>query len=327
MIGIRRSFCRAVACTLAGPGLRIIRAPQEYFRWSALGAGAAVASGGGGNSLLVASGADVLLVDCKLTGLGSMLRRGAEAQGLAPTVVVNTHHHQDHTGGNLAFSGLEIHPQSRGIGRVASAARRLKSRFREGVPEGLAAQMAAMGEGSGSEASVHRDLARLAERIAGVDSQSLAANRGFGSEAELRVGSETVQLRHVGRAHTDNDAFVYLPGRDLVHTGDLLFHGMHPYIDVDAGARTDGWQVALEAIRATCGPSTRVVPGHGPLAGPEAVQTQFDYFEGLRASVVGAVEAGATRDRVLELRPSVYEGLPPARGVENLGIVYDEMTL
>ena len=59
---------------------------------------------GGGNSLLIASKDAALLVDTKIASVGyRIVGQSTETAGRAPTIVVNTHHHADHIGGNYEF--------------------------------------------------------------------------------------------------------------------------------------------------------------------------------------------------------------------------------
>ncbi len=88
------------------PGFAIQQTPEDtrYFHWTTIAAGARVVFGAGGTSLVVASGGESLLVDTKGYGLGATLRREVEADDNRLVGVVNTHHHANQTGGNIAFT-------------------------------------------------------------------------------------------------------------------------------------------------------------------------------------------------------------------------------
>ncbi|HEU4642503.1 MAG TPA: MBL fold metallo-hydrolase, partial [Gemmatimonadaceae bacterium] len=153
----------------------------------------------------------------------------------------------------------------------------------------------------------------------------------FDSERELRVGRFTVELHHVGPGHTDNDAFLVVPEERLVIAGDLVYVGVHPYVDVGAGANTWAWQRSLDALDAACarvaraGGSAAVVPGHGPATDRAAVAGQRAYFDRLRAAVESALREGRSRAEVTAL---TVPGLPTQRadvGAANLGVIYDEL--
>lgn len=51
------------------------------------------------------------------------------------------------------------------------------------------------------------------------------------------------------------------------HTGDAFFNGFFPFIDTDHGGTVKGAIAATDAMLALADESTRIIPGHGPLAG------------------------------------------------------------
>ena len=63
-----------------------------------------VLTGGGGNTLALMRDDGVVLVDTKLPGWGRSIRETIEAVSDKPvTTIINTHAHEDHTGGNVDF--------------------------------------------------------------------------------------------------------------------------------------------------------------------------------------------------------------------------------
>src|SRR5262245_52903948 len=61
-------------------------------------------SGGGGNSLALATDDGVVLIDTKLAGWGQPILDAVKAVSDKPvTMIVNTHTHGDHTGSNPEF--------------------------------------------------------------------------------------------------------------------------------------------------------------------------------------------------------------------------------
>jgi glyoxylase-like metal-dependent hydrolase (beta-lactamase superfamily II) len=72
-----------------------------------------VVSGGGGNSGIIVGEKAVLVVDTKTVknseGLYTIVK---EIAGTKPIIVVNTHYHQDHVGGNHFYKGSKIYTGS-----------------------------------------------------------------------------------------------------------------------------------------------------------------------------------------------------------------------
>src|SRR5262245_42515316 len=102
-----RLFAAGAAAGVALPrSLRALAQPRQetFFTWRPVGTRIHAALGSGGNVMLFRDGGAALLSDSKNPGYGPTLRREAEAMGTPLRFLLNTHHHSDHVGGNLAFT-------------------------------------------------------------------------------------------------------------------------------------------------------------------------------------------------------------------------------
>jgi len=304
-------------------GPRSWRAGQEmFFQWQSVRDGVHVAMGQGGNVMVLSSGGESLISDSKNLGYGYTLRREAEAVAGAPLkYAVNTHHHGDHVGGNAAFTSdlpLIGHPNAQTRLRV----------WADGVVgqqnAGLARTIGQMRERDGDPVVIE-ELERLAVDLQAMSPERFVPSQAVASAEEIQVGSQTLQIRFVDAGHTDNDLFLYIPELNVLHTGDLLFVGRHPFIDAGSGANTETWQKCLTTMQEVADANTVVIPGHGDVTDRSGLQAQWDYFEGMRVAVVGAVSEGKTRDEVMQITPAVFDGIG-GNGGRGLGVVYDEVT-
>ena len=161
--------------------------------------------------------------------------------------LVNTHHHPDHTAGNGLFAGAAIvaHEQARPEMRAL------------GLPHN-----------SGVWTDVdYGDLELALPFLTFTDSMTLWAD-------DLRA-----ELRHAGGpAHTTNDIVVWLPDRSVLFAGDLLFHGGTPFL---LSGSVLGAIEVLEGFVKPLGAQT-IVPGHGPVAGPELIDDVLGYLRFVR---------------------------------------------
>lgn len=120
----------------------------------------------------------------------------------------------------------------------------------------------------------------------------------FEEGVSLHFNGEEIEVVHFPAAHTDGDAVVFFTGSDAVHMGDIMFHGLFPYVDIDAGGSVDGVIAAVEAVLARIGPETRVIPGHGDLATPDDLRTYLRMIRETRAAVEDGMAAGKTLEEL-----------------------------
>src|ERR1051326_1302272 len=110
----------------------------------------------------------------------------------------------------------------------------------------------------------------------------------FEDHVTLWVDDLRVELHYIGTAaHTTNDVVAWIPERSVLFTGDLLFVGGTPFVPM--GSIT-GSLLALDRLR-TFGART-LVPGHGPVSGPEAIQPVEDYLRFVVSTAKSAKAAG-----------------------------------
>lgn len=107
----------------------------------------------------------------------------------------------------------------------------------------------------------------------------------FDESVTISPGDRPIKVHHPGMvAHTSGDAYVWLPTERVLFTGDLVFNGGTPFA---LSGSLRGWLLALDRL-AALDPIT-VVPGHGPVGGPEL-------FEPVRTYLSFVLEAAADAD-------------------------------
>ena len=302
------------------------------FDWRSINDSMQVAFGAGGNVLAVTDGGSLLLVDTKNAGFGKVLRSEAESFGGTLESVINTHHHGDHIGGNPFFTAADIpvYGQERGVQRALRAgSQTLAGILRDPIArlQRLEQQVQNMdvatpARNAGSE-SVAAFIAMGDEQMTAMN---FTATETFEDEFEVEVGSTTVELRHIDLGHTDNDVFVFIDDASVLHGGDLFFNGLHPFIDTSADATTVGWQNCLAEMIDVANNDTVVIPGHGEITDIDGLRDFSNYFDILRDFVQKEIDAGRSRELIMEMQPPEFDDWSPRRLNQNLGIVYDELT-
>ena len=91
----------------------------------------------------------------------------------------------------------------------------------------------------------------------------------------LWSGDLRCDVRYVGTpAHTTNDSIICIPSRSVLFAGDLLFNGGTPFLLIGSIA---GSIEVLEQVLRPLG-ATTIVPGHGPVCGPEVIDDVLGYL-------------------------------------------------
>ena len=129
------------------------------------------------------------------------------------------------------------------------------------------------------------------------DVRLVPPTRTFSGQLELDVGGREVRLLEVGPAHTEGDLIVWVPDERIAIAADILFIGVTPIMwagrwGMDRGARTPARAGA-----------ERLVPGHGPVCGPEEVRRLIDYWRWLDQAAGERLDVGESPVAVARARP------------------------
>ncbi len=228
-------------------------APEKVHRVERLSERAYAIFGRGGNVGLLVGDREAVLVDAQVAPLApGLLAAVASVTDRPLKLLVNTHHHGDHVGGNPAVAGkvqaVVAHANVRA--RVEAEQAKLEPAQRGGLPTLL------VGE-------------RDAERPA---------------RLEVRLDGLALELVHRRAAHTDGDLAVLVPGERVLLAGDLLFLGMLPFVDVrDGGGSFDGLVETIAELASSVPDDVRIVPGHGPVCGKKELLRYRDFLAAVRA--------------------------------------------
>jgi glyoxylase-like metal-dependent hydrolase (beta-lactamase superfamily II) len=189
---------------------------------------------------LVLGRSEALVIDTRSTHIqGREILDHVRELTLDPvTTVVDTHGHFDHAFGNHVFRPATIWGQAGSVPFLARTGEQRRARIAASEPE------------------IAADLADVV-----ID----APDRTFDDAATIEVGGRAIELRFLGRGHTDHDAVITVPGTDVVWAGDLLEGGAVPFFN--DGYPLD-WPATATALAAMIDPERGiVVPGHGDQAG------------------------------------------------------------
>lgn len=106
---------------------------------------------------------------------------------------------------------------------------------------------------------------------------------------KIYFNNETLHVMHLPVGHTDGDSVVWFEQPNVMHTGDLFFNGMFPYIDQGAGGNVEGYMESVQHLLNKIDDDTIIIPGHGKVGSKAEYATflsmiseTFDYVKALK---------------------------------------------
>ncbi len=213
--------------------------PQAAFTLTPVAGQIHMLQGDGGNIGVLAAPEGTMLIDSMYQKSAPSIRDAIKnlPGGGKVLFLVNTHWHSDHTEGNFAFG-----PQAIIVAH-------------ENVRALLAKPPSMMGQPSNPYPV------------------SALPSVTYSNSVTLYVGDEPVRLVHYANAHSNGDTVVFFDKSRVLHTGDMFFQGMFPFMDVDNGGDIDSWVRQLDSIISSVPADIKIIPGHGPLAGIAELKT------------------------------------------------------
>ena len=219
-----------------------------------------------------------------------------KAGGRGLDLVINTHHHGDHTGGNAVFR---------------AEAKKLVAQA--GVP------------------ALQRQVASATPN----SPAPVVADATFEKTWSEKFGDETVTAQFNGPGHTGADAIVHFERAHVVHMGDLMFHERHPRVDRAAGASIQNWMKILEKVQKDMPADTIFIAGHAKDGLPVTVDGKAllrfrDYFDAVLTLTRKGIAQGQTKEALV-----ATAALPGFEGYQGggalslagvLGVAFDELT-
>ncbi len=176
--------------------------------------------------------------------------------------LINTHHHGDHSGGNISFKGLV---------------------------QNVAAHQNSLINQQATAAKAKTEAAQLFPDIT------------YTSKWKAKVGKEKIRMNYFGAGHTNGDSIIYFEKANIAHMGDLMFNRRHPFVDRSAGANIESWIKVLNKAADKYEKDTLYIFGHAA-EGYEVTGTRDDlykfreYLERLMDFARKEVAAGTTKE-------------------------------
>lgn len=194
------------------------------------------------------------------------------------THLINTHHHGDHTAGNIAFKDL-----------VGSVVAHNNSLFNQ----------------------------KESAKKQGNEQNQLFPDTVFTQSWALKLSDESIKAHYFGAAHTNGDAIIHFENTNIAHMGDLVFNRRFPFIDKTAGADIAHWIIVLQKALDTFDDDTLFVFGHSldpdKITGSKSDIKAFqNYLQSLLDLVGEKIKAKQSLEEILKIK--TIPGAPEWKG-------------
>ncbi len=189
-------------------------------------------------------------------------------------IIFNTHHHGDHTSGNVFF--------------------------KEKVKTIIAHTNSSINQ---KNAAVQKNSLK----------DALLPTQTFDNTYNTKVGNENIHCYYYGAAHTNGDAIIHFAESNVAHLGDLVFNRRFPYIDMGSGASIKNWIQVHDHIINQFDKDTIFIAGHAGqgydvIINKEDIKAFQNYLTKLLELGEKSIKEGKTKEQVL----TNYKSLPGA---------------
>lgn len=267
----RRSFLTQTALSFGALTLLqqdiLAALTQEPWKINMLTDSIGVFTERGGTILFYLSKKGIVVVDSQFPDQSKHLIDELKKKSEKPfRLLINTHHHGDHTAGNISFKGMVDHVLA--------------------------------------HANSKTNQENSAKQNKNEDKQ-LYPDQTYTDTWCEKMGKENICLHYFGAGHTNGDSFVHFQHANIVHCGDLVFNRRHPFVDRAAGANMKSWIQVLDKAISKFDAKTRFIYGHSGTGfditgSTDDLRAFRDYIGNVLKFVEGEIKAGKTKDEILK---------------------------
>jgi cyclase len=221
--------------------------------------------GEGGGNIGASVGDDgIVLVDDQYAPLAEKIQVALKGITDKPVrFIINTHYHDDHTGGNAYFQ------KQAPIIAQDNVRKRLES-----------------GGVAGNGGSLHFEAKSQPKEALPIIT--------FDHDITVHLNGEDIRALYFPAGHTDGDSIVFFPKSNVVHMGDDFGIYGFPFIDVTSGGSVNGMIDAVEKVISQLPPDVKVIPGHGPVSSLDDMRAYVKMLKQTRKVVQDALTNGKT---------------------------------
>jgi len=239
------------------------------------------------NSTLIIGDTGAIVIDTGFTDeIGAHLAREVAKLTKKPVkIIINTHHHGDHTFGNSAFPGARV------------------------ISSEMCRKLLIENEGEWLD-MIQGVLGRKLPNTRAVPASEVYANK---TKTDVTLDGVKLTFWVPEAAHTAGDMMIWLPDDKVLVGGDILVNQTVP---VFRDAQVKKWIETLAEVKLM--PAKTIIPGHGPLMTTQDVAKLHERMAKLYAGIEAGYKAGLT-DSEIRKKLDLSQWKPLHRFEEDMG--------
>lgn len=247
------------------------------------------------NATVIDLGGELVVIDtqARATAARSVLAMCRREFSSPIRYIVNTHHHFDHTFGNSVYRDLDENIQILAHPKAIEALQAEGAHIARQQLGDLEAASRALRESQLGVPGRGARLYEMAQVIAELrDLRLIAPDTPIADRRTLSGSLRSIELVHLGPAHTAGDLFIRLPEDDILLTGDCAI-GWTPAL---SSSDPVNWATVIEKLQADN--PRLLLMGHGEPVTASWLTVVRDYLRALVAATASAVERGIPESEV-----------------------------
>ncbi len=248
----------------------------------------------GGTILFKLSKKGIVVVDSQFPEQANHLIAELKKKSEKPfKLLINTHHHGDHTAGNISFKGITEHVLAHENSKTNQQTVAVKNKSED---------------------------------------KQLYPDQTYTDAWHDTVAKTKIALYYFGAGHTNGDSVVHFEKENIVHMGDLVFNRRHPFVDRSAGANMKNWITVLDKTINKFSADTTYISGHAGdgydvVLKADDLRAFQEYLGKILQFTEEQIKAGKTKEEFLKTTTLPFETQWKGDGLQRpLQAAWEELT-